>query len=104
KNIERLTLDVATSTPAVETFMSVLKANDGVYHTLGELNPLGVLGVLIPEFGRLFCMVQHDYYHIYTVDEHSLIGIRELERWRGGAFAEGGPRPPQWRAECDHPD
>jgi [protein-PII] uridylyltransferase len=68
------------------------------------MNRLGVLGRLIPEFGRLFCMVQHDAYHIYTVDEHSLIGIRELERLRGGAFAEASPLLTQVMRECDRPE
>ena len=31
----------------------------------------GVLGAFIPEFGRLLCMVLHDAYHTYTVDQHS---------------------------------
>ena len=53
------------------------------------MNGLGVLGRLIPEFGRLFCMVQHDYYHVYTVDEHSLIGIRELETRARRSVREG---------------
>jgi len=104
RNIERLTPEIATSDVAIRTFMSILRANDGVYQTLGEMNRLGVLGRLIPEFGRLFCMVQHDFYHIYTVDEHSLIGIRELESLREGALSEESPLLTQVMRECDRPD
>ena len=104
RNTEKLSPEVAQSRVAIDTFMGILKATDGVYRTLGEMNRLGVLGRLIPEFGRLFCMVQHDFYHIYTVDEHSLIGIRELERLREGAFAEENPLLTQVMRECDRPE
>jgi [protein-PII] uridylyltransferase len=104
RNVERLTPDVAESAQAIDVFMSILKAGDGVYTTLAEMNGLGVLGRLIPEFGRLFCMVQHDYYHVYTVDEHSLIGIRELERVRDGAYEKDSPLLTQVMRECDRPE
>jgi [protein-PII] uridylyltransferase len=104
RNAERLTVDIADSERAIDVFMSILKSNDGVYRTLGEMNRLGVLGRLIPEFGRLFCMVQHDFYHVYTVDEHSLIGIRELERVREGAYEKDSPLLTQVMRECDRPE
>ncbi len=96
--------ELSTSREACEVFLSILKAPDGVYRTLSELNRLGVLGRLIPEFGRLFCMVQHDFYHIYTVDEHSLIGIRELERLREGEFARESPLLTEVMRDCDRPE
>jgi len=99
-----LTPEVVGTEAAVDTFMAILKAKDGVYRTLAELNRLGVLGKMIPEFGRLFCMVQHDFYHVYTVDEHSLIGIRELERLRDGAYEEESPLLTQTMRECDQPE
>ena len=104
RNVERLTAEIAASSEAIDVFMSILKATDGVYTTLAEMNGLGVLGRLIPEFGRLFCMVQHDYYHVYTVDEHSLIGIRELERVRDGAYEKESPLLTQVMRECDRPE
>jgi len=104
RNVRRLTAEVAASKEAIDVFMSILKSGDGVYITLAEMNGLGVLGRLIPEFGRLFCMVQHDYYHVYTVDEHSLIGIRELERVRDGAYEKESPLLTQVMRECDRPE
>jgi len=104
RNVDRLTPGVVTSKQAVDVFMSILKAGDGVYATLAEMNGLGVLGRMIPEFGRLFCMVQHDYYHVYTVDEHSLIGIRELERVRDGAYDKESPLLNEVMRECDRPE
>jgi len=51
----------------------------------------GVLGAFIPEFGRLLCMALHDAYHIYTVDEHSLKLIQEIERLKAGDYIDALP-------------
>jgi [protein-PII] uridylyltransferase len=104
RHAELFTDDHAQSEEAVEAFMSILRAGEGVYCTLSEMNRLGVLGRMIPEFGRLFCMVQHDFYHQYTVDEHSLIGIRELERVRAGDYRQESPLLTQVMRECDRPE
>lgn len=104
QKVDLLTPEVAASREAVDVFFEILRANDGVYETLANMNRLGVLGRLIPEFGRLFCMVQHDYYHVYTVDEHSLIGIRELEALRQGELQQSSPFLTQTMRDCDRPE
>lgn len=104
QKVDLLTADVAGSRAAVDVFFEILRAKDGVYRTLAQMNRLGALGKLIPEFGRLFCMVQHDYYHVYTVDEHSLVGIRELEALRQGEYQEKSPFLTQTMRECDRPE
>jgi [protein-PII] uridylyltransferase len=53
-----------------------------VYETLREMHETGVLGRFIPEFGALRSLVVHEAYHMYTVDEHTLLAIRNLERLR----------------------
>ncbi|HVM97656.1 MAG TPA: HD domain-containing protein, partial [Candidatus Acidoferrales bacterium] len=68
----------------VEAFFEILRGKN-VYETLREMHLAGVLGAFLPEFGRLTCMVLHDLYHIYTVDEHSLRGVHELELLRAGS-------------------
>jgi [protein-PII] uridylyltransferase len=72
-------------------FFDILKWKDGVYETLFEMHKSGVLGAFIPEFGRLLCMVLHDAYHIYTVDQHSLMLIREIERLKAGEYKDSLP-------------
>ncbi|TFH29653.1 MAG: [protein-PII] uridylyltransferase, partial [Myxococcales bacterium] len=104
RNAHLIDTGVIASRDAIAVFMSILKAGDGVYATLAEMNRIGVLGRFIPEFGRLFCMVQHDFYHVYTVDEHPLIGIRELERVRAGEYEKDSPLLTQVVRDCDQPE
>jgi len=82
-------------------FFSVLKWKESVYETLTEMHRSGVLGAFIPEFGRLLCMVLHDAYHIYTVDQHSLHLIKEIERLRTGEHAQSLPLLTQLGREAE---
>ena len=45
------------------------------------MNQYGVLGRYLPEFGRIVGQMQHDLYHVYTVDEHILMVVRNLRRF-----------------------
>lgn len=71
--------------------MAIMGARGHVYETLFEMHTLGVLKEVIPEFGHLDCLITRDPFHIYTVDQHSLMGVRELERLRAGEFAKTLP-------------
>lgn len=66
------------SRKAILHFIDILKG-DRVYETLREMHDTGILDRFIPEFGRLRHLVIHEPYHRYTVDEHTLIAIRNLE-------------------------
>lgn len=79
------------SEAANRAFFSILKWKDSVYETLVEMHRAGVLGAFIPEFNHLLCMVLHDAYHTYTVDEHSLMLIQEIERLRAGSYVSSLP-------------
>jgi [protein-PII] uridylyltransferase len=72
-------------------FREVLRYGERVYETLGEMHRVGLLGALIPEFGRLLCMALHDLYHIYTVDQHSLRLVKEIERLKAGELRDQQP-------------
>jgi len=82
-------------------FFSILKWKEGVYETLSEMHRCGVLGAFIPEFGRLLCMVLHDAYHIYTVDQHSLRLIREIELLKAGEYKDSLPLLTQLARETE---
>ena len=82
-------------------FFEILKWKERVYETLLEMHRCGVLGAFIPEFGRLLCMALHDLYHIYTVDQHSLRLVMELELLRAGAFRESLPLLTQLAREVE---
>lgn len=89
------------STEVRRAFFAILGWEKRVYDTLYEMHALGVLGYLIPEFARLRWLTQRDLYHVYTVDEHSLRGIAELERLRTGAYKQDHPLLTQVMREVD---
>lgn len=59
-------------------FIKILKGRK-VYETLRQMHDLVVLDRFIPEFGSLRHLVIYEPYHKYTVDEHTLISIKNLE-------------------------
>jgi len=68
---------------ANQLFMDVLTSNRNPELNLRRMNEAGVLGKLIPDFGKIVAMMQFSMYHHYTVDEHLLrcIGVMaEIER------------------------
>lgn len=85
-------------------FLDILTWKHDVWTTLREMHAVGVLCRLFPEFARIDCLVQRDLYHIFTVDEHSLMGIRELERLRHGAYKQTAPLLTDVMRELDRPE
>jgi [protein-PII] uridylyltransferase len=64
-----------------ELFMQILRSPSHVERTLRRMNQYGILGRYLPAFGRIVGQMQHDLYHVYTVDEHILKVIRNLRRF-----------------------
>jgi [protein-PII] uridylyltransferase len=72
---------------ANRAFRSILQARGEVADTLRTMHVSGVLGAFLPEWKALECLVQHEYYHRYTADEHTLTTIRVLD----GIFRRDDP-------------
>jgi [protein-PII] uridylyltransferase len=84
ENLHRINDRVRRSEAMREGFLEVLRNPVRVAETLRDMHHLQFLNHFLPEFGRIYCKVQHDAYHIYTVDIHSLFAVEEIARlWRG---------------------
>ena len=62
-------------------FMEIMRQTEGVTHELRRMNLYGVLAAYLPVFENIVGQMQHDLYHVYTVDEHTLTLIRNLRRY-----------------------
>jgi [protein-PII] uridylyltransferase len=62
-------------------FLKLLRSPHKVSTQLRRMHRYGVLGRFIPEFGRIVGMMQHDLFHIYTVDAHTLQVIKNMRRF-----------------------
>jgi len=78
-SLDLITDQVIHAEAANQSFRTMLGEAGRVYPPLSLMHELGVLGRFIPEFKPLTCLVQHEYYHRYTADIHTLNAIRELD-------------------------
>lgn len=70
-------------------FDALMAEDDG--QTLFLMHELGVLTATIPEMRHVTALFQRNPFHVYTVDVHTLVAVRQLHRLRAGALAEQHP-------------
>ncbi len=87
-----------------ELFMRILRSPSRVVHELRRMNQYGVLGRYIPAFGRVVGQMQHDLYHVYTVDEHILNVLRNLRRFVVPELAHEFPLCSRLMSDFEQPE
>ncbi|HEU5284471.1 MAG TPA: [protein-PII] uridylyltransferase [Burkholderiales bacterium] len=87
-----------------ERFLGVFRYGAGLTHALRRMNRYDVLGRYLPPFGRIVGQMQHDLFHVYTVDEHILMVVRNLRRFAVTDFAHEYPLCSRLMAEFERPE
>jgi [protein-PII] uridylyltransferase len=89
---------------AARAFRAILRSKRGTAEAVSAMHHLGVLKVFVPEFAHLECLISHDPFHIYTVDHHTLLALREIERLRDGEFGDTLPHLTEVVRELPQPE
>lgn len=96
--------DAYRSHPTVGARMREMFADlGGLGKSLGEMQDCRFLGALIPEFGDILFQTQHDSYHVYTVDAHSILAVEEVSKLKNGVYDAEFPLMKQALQECPRP-
>ncbi|MGE0651599.1 MAG: [protein-PII] uridylyltransferase [Alphaproteobacteria bacterium] len=72
-------------------FLELLTARRNPEVVLRHMNEAGVFGRFVPDFGRVVGQMQHDMYHVYTVDEHTIFALGILHRIEEGGLKDVMP-------------
>jgi len=100
----RLIDDDFRSDPANRAaFLALFKQPRGLVHEFRRMNHFGILGRYLPNFGRIVGQMQHDLFHVYTVDQHILQVMRNMRRFTMDEFAHEYPVCSRLISDFDRP-
>ena len=85
------------------TFKKILMQHDGITHAMRLMNQTSVLGRYLWVFRRIVGQMQHDLFHVYTVDQHILMVLRNVRRFFMAEHAHEYPFCSQLGAGWDRP-
>ena len=85
------------------TFMQMLRQEQGQTHVLRLMNQTSVLGRYLWVFRRIVGQMQHDLFHVYTVDQHILMVVRNMRRFFIPEHAHEYPFCSQLALQWDKP-
>lgn len=74
-----------------QIFLQILQQPQGLVHALRRMTMLNILPRYLPAFRRIVGQMQHDLFHVYTVDQHTLTVIRNLRRFTMPEHAQEYP-------------
>ncbi len=83
-------------------FLQILQAPQGITHALRSMNQTSILGRYLPSFRRIIGQMQHDLFHVYTVDQHILMVVRNVRRFTLSEHAHEYPFCSQLIANFPH--
>ena len=86
-----------------ETFKCILQQPEGITHAMRLMNQTSVLGRYLWVFRRIVGQMQHDLFHVYTVDQHILMVLRNVRRFFIAEHAHEYPFCSQLAAGWDKP-
>ncbi|HSD38621.1 MAG TPA: [protein-PII] uridylyltransferase [Rhodocyclaceae bacterium] len=84
-------------------FVSIFQQPRGQTHELRRMNQYETLGAYVPAFGRIVGQMQHDLFHVYTVDQHILQVVRNMRRFALEEHGHEYPLMTRLMAEFERP-
>jgi [protein-PII] uridylyltransferase len=86
-----------------QTFRQILQQPEGITHAMRLMNQTSVLGRYLWVFRRIVGQMQHDLFHVYTVDQHILMVLRNVRRFFMAEHSHEYPACSQLAAGWDKP-